>query len=158
MNKRSKVKIKHFVYLFSFLSVLLPLFCCYKFFKDSCCKELIVPSTIIISLLPVIASICIMAISFGKDKLLGTIDRKDLNKLRSHGQFYITYFEFILITIISFIFESFASYFSKDISLLILDIWGIIYSVWFCYQEIPVLMENEKRILKILKHFGRNII
>lgn len=158
-NKIVKFRLIHLCYLLSFLIIFGFLFLEFSFKEGTCCKDIIFPTTIVVSLLPVIVSIVVMAMSFQKNELLGVIDRISLNKLRKTDQFYIDYIDFIFLTIIAFIFETIATYLDgRDITIVILDFIVVIFSFMFVYQEIPVLLENEKRILKILAKFSENVI
>jgi hypothetical protein len=104
---------------------------------------------IILILLPAIITVISITLSLTKEKIFFGIERIRFNKLR--GSWTYSFLWMILITIIMFAFYTVCFFFSWSITLLCLDAISVFYAVYFSLQEIPLLIQNDKVIQKVIR-------
>lgn len=102
---------------------------------------------VILSAVPCVLTILSITLSISKEKVAG-LERSLFNKLRS--KFYYNFFEMILISITIFSVYVFLRLFNLSIAVFTLDLISLFLCALFCCEEIPILLKNEKRILKII--------
>ncbi|MCM1514669.1 MAG: hypothetical protein NC090_06735 [Anaeroplasma bactoclasticum] len=112
-------------------------------------KSIDIPAAdIIISLVPMIFTIITISLSLPAESILGV---KNTTFRRARKDYHFRFIEMIVITIIIFVLFTIASIFAKTAIIWILDLVSIYYSFRFVFQEIPLLIQDEKYILKIVK-------
>lgn len=110
-------------------------------------------ANVILVLLPAIITVVSIVLSLTKDKIYG-VTLNNLNKLR--GFWFYTFFHMVLVLIGVFLVFTFLSIFELFITIYVLDVICIFYSVYFSCQEIPVLMHDNRVIGRIIKNRYKN--
>ena len=103
---------------------------------------------IIISLLPIIFTRITISLSLPAESILGV---KNTVFRRIRKDYHFRFIEMIVITILIFALFTISSILSKTFIIWLLDFISIYYSLRFVCQEIPLLVQDEKHILKIVK-------
>ena len=105
-------------------------------------------AVIIVSLLPMIFTILVVALSLPSEKIYG-ITAIEFRNLRNWKTF--SFLEMVIITIFIFVFYSIFKICNQIIYIWALNIIAIIYSILFVCQEVPILTKKERTILNIAK-------
>lgn len=103
---------------------------------------------IISVLLPMIFTILVIAISL-PDKDIYGVRINEFRRYRVDNHF--GFLEMIIISIIIFITHTIFSYFSYNLSIIGTYCLSLIYAFLFIFQEVPVILENEKYLEKCIK-------
>jgi len=124
-------------------------------YKSSLTSYTNISSDIIIVLLPLVITILSITLSMPREPIYG-IENTDFRKLR--GERTYNFFEMMIITIVVFIVFGLASIFSLVVTVWILGLVSIWYSIIFLNQEIPILIRDDKKIKRIIrKNIHKNI-
>lgn len=107
----------------------------------------------IISMLPMIFTIITIALSLPSETIYG-VPATTFRKLRKDWHF--TFVEMIMITIAIFLFYTISAILKKSLVIWCLDLISIVYSILFVVQEMPILLKNDDRLLKIVKNCWEN--
>lgn len=103
---------------------------------------------IILILLPAIITVISISLSLTKEKIFG-IERIRFNKLRDSWTY--SFLWMILITILMFVSYTICCFFSWSITLLCLDAISVFYAFCFSLQEIPLLIQSDKAIQRVIR-------
>ncbi len=133
INRVLAIGVRYFWLLLPFLGM---------FWRDFCNNLCLDSFEMISSLIPMIFTIIVVTLSRMNDKVCG-IDSHDFRRLRRDNHFALT--EMIIIGIVLFavgtIFRLVPGF---KFSLFVTYVIGVIYSVWFIIQEIPLITKNRK--------------
>lgn len=105
---------------------------------------------IIISLLPAVATIISVSMQMQNEKIRG-ISVRDFNRLRRGAYFTLLHMLIIILTI--FVLETILIFYSFEFALIVLDAISVVYSLIFLVEEIPVLMQHDYSINRVLKKY-----
>lgn len=106
-------------------------------------------SDVIIVLLPLVVTILSITLSMPREPIYG-IENTDFRKLR--GDKTYNFFDMMILTILILTVFSIVTIFSFVITVWILSIVSIVYSIVFLNQEIPILIRDDKKIKKIIRN------
>lgn len=123
----------------------------YHLLKTSFTK---ITSAIVITLLPLIFTNIFISIQMLKEKRAG-ISIGELRELR--GKSIYSLFRMAIIICISFALYGMFALLELSISMLILNCLSLFYAVFFSIQEIPVLTNNKRAIMRIIEKEYSNI-
>ncbi|HHX67352.1 MAG TPA: hypothetical protein GX708_04760 [Gallicola sp.] len=118
------------------------------FEKMFCLKDKLFKDTIF-TLMPLVMTILSITLSMPKALIYG-VEAATFRKLRKDKTY--DYLSMLIITIVIFVLFTISYYLSFRAVILMLYIIAVIYSIIFINQEIPILMQNNKRIKKIIKN------
>lgn len=108
---------------------------------------------IILILLPTIVTIVSIVLSLTKEEIYG-VTLNEFNRLRG---FWFYSFSHMIVCLVSVFFLYTISFLLNcNVSLIVIDAISVIYSLHFSLQEIPVLLNDNKRISKIIKSRYKN--
>lgn len=108
---------------------------------------------IVLILLPTIITVVSIVLSLTKEEIYGVTLHK-FNRLRG---FWFYDFSHMVVCLISiFVFYTVSQLLGLKLVLIIIDIIAVFYSLYFSLQEIPVLLNDNKRIGKIIKNRYKN--
>ncbi len=103
---------------------------------------------IISILLPMIFTILVIAISL-PDKDIYGVRINEFRRYRVDNHF--GFLEMIIVSIVIFIVHTIFSYFNYNLSIIVTYCISIIYAFLFVFQEVPVILENEKYLERCIK-------
>lgn len=146
-KKLSKIIIKYFPFIFLIISIVLN--CLFKINPPYNIASL----NIVISLLPMIFTILVVSLSLPNNKIYG-LELNNFRRIRKNNCFMFV--EMIIITISIFALTTIFEILSFHICIWTLDCISIYYSIIFVLQEIPVLVNNQNKIKKIIKNASLN--
>lgn len=154
MNDKKENKLKSFISKHK--HVLVDLFLCLvvigAIVADSVTKTTFankpIAVDIILILLPAIITVISISLSLTKEKIFG-IERIRFNKLRDNWTY--SFLWMILITIFMFVSYTVCCFLSWSITLLCLDAISVFYAFCFSLQEIPLLIQSDKAIQKVIR-------
>lgn len=108
---------------------------------------------VVLILLPTIITVVSIVLSLTKEEIYGVTLHK-FNRLRG---FWFYNFSHMVVCLISiFVFYTVSQLLGLKLVLIIIDIIAVLYSLYFSLQEIPVLLNDNKRIGKIIKNRYKN--
>lgn len=107
----------------------------------------------IISMLPMIFTIITIALSLPSETIYG-IPAITFRKIRKDWHF--TFVEMIMVTIAIFSLYTVFTILGNSLVVWCLDFVSIVYSVLFVIQEMPILLSNDNKLLKIVKNCWEN--
>jgi len=114
-----------------------------------------ITSDIIIVLLPLVVTILSITLSMPREPIYG-IENTDFRKLR--GEKTYTFFDMMILTIFVFTVFGLGSLFDFIVTVWVLGLVSIVYSIIFLNQEIPILIRDDQKIKKIIrKNIHKNI-
>ncbi len=103
---------------------------------------------LIIIVLPTTLTIISIALSLPKDLIYG-LEKTEFRKLQGASKY--SFLKMIFISMFIVVFFVYAAISNLTMVMPIVAIISMIYNICFLWQEIPLLMHNEKRIEKIIK-------
>jgi hypothetical protein len=107
-----------------------------------------ITSDIIIVLLPLVVTILSITLSMPREPIYG-IENTDFRKLR--GDKTYNFFDMMILTILIVTVFSVVSILNFVITVWVLSIVSIVYSIIFLNQEIPILIRDDKKIKKVIR-------
>lgn len=110
-------------------------------------------SNIIVVLLPTIITIVSIVLSLTKAEIYG-VKLHEFNILR--GKWTYSFLRMVICVIVLFLSYSILMVFEIVLPIYILEGIAVYYSFYFSIQEIPLLLNNNSRIIKILKNYYKN--
>ncbi|MDD3382760.1 MAG: hypothetical protein PHT83_04605 [Bacilli bacterium] len=103
----------------------------------------------IIVLFPFVLTVLSIALSLPKDLIYG-IEKTEFRKLKGASKY--SFLKMLVIAMILFVVYFLGDVFDLSLMIFAVAIVSVIYCFLFLWQEIPLLMHNDKRIEKIIKH------
>ena len=107
-------------------------------------------SNIVISLVPAIITTISISLQIHDDSVF-EVKIRDYQRIRTNMHFDLLHM--VLVSVVCFVFELFASVLYRPFAGLVLALVAGAYSLLFAVLELPILMKNERTILKILKNY-----
>lgn len=107
-----------------------------------------ITSDVIIVLLPLVVTILSITLSMPREPIYG-IENTDFRKLR--GDKTYNFFDMMILTILIVTVFSVVSILNFVITVWVLSIVSIVYSIIFLNQEIPILIRDDKKIKKVIR-------
>ena len=124
------------------------------YFKETFNKG-IDASDIVITLLPFIVTTLSIVLSFSDKKIFG-ISYKSFKNIKRDSCF--SFSEMIYFVIFTFIFYAIAAYFNLELTIILIDIFSIVFSFLFIYKEMPLIENNEEKLIQdVVKLFDDKI-
>ena len=103
----------------------------------------------LLTLIPLAITVVSISLTLTSDK----IENVSIFEFRNfRSKFYFTFQEMMIITLSLFILYFILIHFEIYISILLIEISSIIYSILFIIQELPLLERNDKYITKVIKY------
>ena len=103
---------------------------------------------IIVTLLPLIFTIITISLSLPSEKIYG-VSFHTLRKIRKDNHY--SFIEMIMITIVLFVLFTIFTTLNFFISICCLDLIAVFFSIFFVFQEIPIILKSDEKIIKIIK-------
>lgn len=104
---------------------------------------------IIVVLLPTIVTVISISLSLSNEKILN-LKRRDFAKLLNG--WYYDFLTMIIDAVVIFILYTVCKLTDAKLSTLILEGISVFYAIYYCCTEMPVLTQNDKRIIAIIKY------
>ena len=124
------------------------------YFKETFNKG-IDASDIVVTLLPFIVTTLSIVLSFSDKKIFG-ISYKSFKNIKRDSCF--SFSEMIYFVIFTFIFYAIAAYFKLELTIILIDIFSIVFSFLFIYKEMPLIENNEEKLIQdVAKVLGDKI-
>lgn len=107
----------------------------------------LIASDIVVALLPCIVTIISISFSLSSNKIFG-IPLNSFKKIRD--QKYFSFKEMIYIVIFTFLFYTISRIFDLRLCIIVIDFFSLFYSWYFVRQDIVILENDEKKLIKDL--------
>ena len=105
----------------------------------------LIESDIVVALLPFIVTVISISFSLSDNKIFG-ISLNSFKRLR--GNNYFSFGQMIYVVIFTFIFYTISRYLDLQFNIIVIDIFSLIYSIIFIFQDLPILENKEERLIK----------
>ena len=148
-----KTPYRRIVDFFMILCFVLSIFLNWKYLDKFENFNSIVAVDIIISLLPTVITVVSICLSIPKEKIYG-IEINEFNKIRC--SFVYKFLEMMIIAILIFASCFIVKLLNFSLSIIVLNCISLIYSFYFCVQEIPIMVKNDGRLMSVVLHYLKN--
>ena len=153
------IKFKNFILKFVWIFIPFLLLIFYSDFKiiviNSDKMEIISDLSFISTSIPMIISIITIALSLGDKEIYGI---PSFNFRRLRNGFYFSFLSMIMISLVLIALEEYSKVLSSNTSLVYLNVVSVMYSIMFIKQEVPILTNNDKYLMKIVKKVNNDIL